>query len=64
MEFIIYLQYYTENNFLIYFFEYRFVMKVIVFLLALFGAFPFEIFIFFILFELSYLVAGLVLKKD
>ena len=55
---------YTENNFLIYFFEYRFVMKIIVFLLALFGSFTFEIFIFFILFELSYLVAGLVLKKD
>ena len=55
---------YTENTFLILFFEYRFVMKILVFLLALFGAFSFEIFIFFILFELAYLVAGLVLKKD
>ena len=55
---------YTENKFFIYFFEYRFVMTIVIFLLALCGVFSFETFIFFILFEVSYVVAGLVLKKD
>jgi hypothetical protein len=55
---------YTENNFLILFFEYRFVLKIVTFLLALCGAFSFEIFIFFILFELFYVIGGLVLKRD
>ena len=55
---------YTENHYVILFFEYRFVMKIVVFLLALCGVLSFEIFILFILFELSYVMAGLVLKKD
>ena len=54
---------YTENTFIILFFEYRFIMKIVIFLLALCGVFPFWTFIFFILFELSYVVGGLVFKK-
>lgn len=55
---------YTENTFLTLFFEYRFVMKIVVFLLAFFGVFSYWIFIYFILFEVSYLLAGLVFKKE
>ncbi len=54
----------TDNKFLILFFEYRFVMKVEIFLLACCGVLSFWTFVFFILFELSYMVADLVLKKD
>lgn len=54
---------YTENYFIILFFEYRFVMKIVIFLLALCGAFSFWTFIFFILFELSYVMAENVYKK-
>ena len=54
---------YTENVFFNMFFEYRFIMKIVVFLLALCGVFSFWTFIFFILFELSYLMGGLVFEK-
>lgn len=54
---------YTENFFIILFFEYRFVMKIVIFLLALCGALSFWTFIFFILFELSYVMAENVYKK-
>ena len=54
---------YTENMFLILFFEYRFVMKIVIFLLALFGFISFWTFIFFILFELSYVMAGWFFEK-
>lgn len=54
---------YTENYFIILFFEYRFVMKIVIFLLALCGALSFWTFIFFILFELSYVMAENVYKK-
>lgn len=54
---------YTENGFAILFFEYRFLMKIVIFLLALCGAFSFWTFLLFILFEISYLMAGWVYKK-
>lgn len=53
----------TQNEFVILFFEYRFVMKIVVFLLALCGVFSFWTFILFILFEISYLMAGWLYKN-
>lgn len=55
---------YTENKLIQLFFEYRFVMKIVVFILAVCGAFSFRTFIFFMLFEVSYVVAEGVLKKE
>ena len=56
----------TGNVFLNLFFEYRFLMKLVIFLLAIFGFLNVSIFIFFILFELSYEIAGYVfnVKKE
>ena len=53
----------TENKFLNFFFEYRFVMKILVLLLALCGVFNIWIFVCFILFELSYVGAGIVFER-
>lgn len=53
----------TENRFLNFFFEYRFVMKIVVLLLAVCGVFDIWIFVCFILFELSYVGAGIVFEK-
>ena len=53
----------TQNQFIILFFEYRFVMKIVIFLLALCGVFSFWTFILFILFEISYLMAGWLYKN-
>lgn len=53
----------TENGFIILFFEYRFVMKIVIFLLALCGVFSFWTFIIFIFFEIGYLMAGLLYKN-
>ncbi|RAP44054.1 MAG: hypothetical protein BZ135_08885 [Methanosphaera sp. rholeuAM6] len=53
----------TENRFLNLFFEYRFVMKIVVFLLAVCGVFDIWIFVCFICFELSYVVAGIVFDR-
>ena len=53
----------TGNNFLNLFFEYRFVMKIAVFLLALSGALNVLIFIFFMLFEVAYTFAGIIFEK-
>ena len=53
----------TQNEFIILFFEYRFVMKIVIFLLALFGVLSFWTFLLFILFEMSYLVAGWLYKN-
>ena len=53
----------TENSFLNLFFEYRFVMKIVVFLLAVCGVFNIWIFVCFILFEISYVWAGIVFKR-
>ena len=52
-----------SNSFLSLFFEYRFLMKIVVFLLAIFNAFDIMIFIYFILFEVSYLMGGWVFEK-
>ncbi len=53
----------TDNGFLNLFFEYRFVMKIVIFLLAICGAFNIAVFIYFILFEVSYLISGIVFEK-
>lgn len=53
----------TENRFLNLFFEYRFVMKIVVFLLAVCGVFNIWTFVCFILFELSYVGAGIVFER-
>lgn len=53
----------TENRFLNLFFEYRFVMKIVVFLLAVCGIFDIWIFACFILFELFYVGAGIVFER-
>ena len=53
----------TKNKFLNFFFEYRFVMKVLVLLLAVCGVFNIWIFVCFILFELSYVGAGIVFER-
>ena len=53
----------TENRFLNLFFEYRFVMKIVIFLLAVCGGFDIGIFVCFILFELSYVGAGIVFER-
>ena len=53
----------TANEFLNLFFEYRFVMKIAIFLLAICGAFNVLIFICFIIFELAYLCGGMVFEK-
>ena len=53
----------TDNRFLNLFFEYRFVMKIVIFLLAVSGAFSIFVFVYFILFEISYESAGIVFEK-
>ncbi len=53
----------TDNVFLNIFFEYRFVMKLVIFFLAFSGAFSILVFIYFILFELAYVSAGIVFEK-
>ena len=47
----------TQNRFLNLFFEYRFVMKIAIFLLAVCGVFSFWTFVCFLLFETSYVCA-------
>lgn len=53
----------ADDRFLNLFFEYRFVMKIVVLLLALCGVFDIWIFVCFILFEISYVGAGIVFEK-
>lgn len=53
----------TDNKFLNLFFEYRFVMKVVIFALAICGVFTIWIFACFLLFEISYEIAGIVFEK-
>lgn len=53
----------TDNKFLNFFFEYRFVMKIVVLLLALCGVFNIWIFVCFIMFELAYVGAGIVFER-
>ena len=54
---------YTDNTFLNLFFEYRFVMKVVILILAVCGVFSFWIFLCFISFEIAYESAGIVFEK-
>jgi hypothetical protein len=53
----------TDDTFLNLFFEYRFVMKIVILLLALSGAFSIWVFVFFILFEMAYLFGGIIFEK-
>ena len=53
----------TRNPFFNMFFEYRFVMKITVFLLSITGFFNISIFICFLIFEFSYLGAGFLFKR-
>ena len=54
---------FTQNRFLNFFFEYRFVMKIVVLLLAVCGVFDIWIFVCFILFEISYVAAGMLFES-
>ena len=53
----------TDNRFLNLFFEYRFVMKIIILVLAIGGVFDISVFVCFILFEIGYELAGILYKK-
>lgn len=53
----------TQNRFLNLFFEYRFVMKIVILLLAVCGVFDIWIFFCFLLFEISYETAGFLFKS-
>lgn len=53
----------TKNSYVNLFFEYRCLMKVVVLILAVCGAFSIEIFLLFLIFELSYELAEHVFKK-
>ena len=53
----------TENRFLNLFFEYRFLMKIVVLLLAVCGVFDIWIFVCFILFDIAYAGAGIVFER-
>lgn len=54
---------YTQNRFLNLFFEYRFVMKIVIFLLAVCGVFNIWIFVCFIMFELAYVCGGILFES-
>ncbi|MDO5810297.1 MAG: hypothetical protein Q4Q37_04315 [Methanobrevibacter sp.] len=49
----------TDNKFLNLFFEYRFVLKIVILLLAICGAFDIMVFVYFMLFEIAYLIGGI-----
>jgi hypothetical protein len=53
----------TDNIYANLFFEYRFVMKIVIFLLAVCGAFNILVFICFLLFEAAYVMSGIVFEK-
>lgn len=53
---------FTQNKFLNLFFEYRFVMKVVICLLAVWGVFNIWIFVCFLMFEISYEFAGIIFE--
>lgn len=54
---------YTYSRFLMYFFDYRFTMKVVIFILALSGFLNIWSFLFFICFEVSYEFARILFEK-
>lgn len=53
----------TQNEFWNLFFEYRFVLKIAIFLLACYGAFSIWTFVCFMIFEISYVLAGISFEK-
>ena len=53
----------ADNKFLNLFFEYRFVLKIVILLLAICGAFDIMVFVYFILFEIAYLIGGIFFEK-
>ena len=53
----------TQDRFLNLFFEYRFVMKIAVFLLAVCGVFDIWAFICFMMFEMAYVIAGIIFES-
>lgn len=53
----------TQDRFLNLFFEYRFVMKIAVFLLAVCGVFDIWAFICFMMFEIAYVIAGITFES-
>ena len=53
----------SDNKFLNLFVEYRFVMKIVILLLAISGIFNIWIFVCFISFEIAYEIAGIVFKN-
>ena len=53
----------TQNRFINLFFEYRFVMKIVILILAVVGEFSIWIFVCFILFEIFYEIAGILFEK-
>ena len=53
----------TQNKFLNLFFEYRFVLKIVILLLAAYGVFDIWIFVCFLLFEISYVFAGIIFES-
>ena len=54
---------FTDNIFLNLFFEYRFVLKIVICLLAIFSVFNIWIFVCFLLFEIFYTIAGIIFEK-
>lgn len=55
---------FTDDRFLNLFFEYRFVMKIVILLLAVFDVFSIWIFLCFLCFEIAYTVAGIIFEKS
>ena len=54
---------FTQNRFLNLFFEYRFVMKIVVLLLVVCGVFNIWTFFYFLMFEISYVFAGIIFEN-
>ena len=53
----------TQDKFLNLFFEYRFVMKIVVFLLAVCGVFDIWAFVCFMMFEIAYVFGGFIFES-
>lgn len=54
---------FTQDRFLNFFFEYRFVMKIVVLLLAVCGVFDIWTFVCFLMFEIAYVFGGIVFER-
>lgn len=54
---------FTQDRFLNLFFEYRFVMKIVVFLLAVCGVFDIWAFVCFMMFEIAYVFWGIIFES-